>query len=144
MADFGVQVAQWLSRALVDDQGLDKLPRARVAKKAGISPDTLYAILRGERGGVEEGTLRKLAETLGVPAPAVVRSLASEPAAPVTPLAAVKLAQDALERARALLEEGQARPADRLAAETPALVQAEERLTGREPPGVAGRRKRRG
>lgn len=130
-----------LSRALIDEEGRDKLPRIQVAKKAGISPDTLYAILRGERGGVGEETLRKLAETLAVPAPAVIRSLASEPAPAITPLAAVRLAQDALERARVLLD---STPIDPLTRETEALVEEDERNLGRGRSAGGERRRKKG
>ena len=79
------------------------MTKEALAAAAGVSPNTVYRILRGE-GEPDEATLGKLAGALGVPAPRVERVLAAGVVGePQTPIGLVRAARAALERVERLL-----------------------------------------
>jgi transcriptional regulator with XRE-family HTH domain len=71
---FGAQLATW-TRLALDAAKRQGINQGDVARKAGISGDTLYAYLRGAGENAKEENILALAAAAGVAAPVIERTL---------------------------------------------------------------------
>lgn len=136
----GEELARWLEGALLDPEGAAKMGKRELAELAGVSPDTVYRVIRGEGDGVSEKKLAKLAGALKVPPPKIVQALAEEskaPPGPETPLRLVAEAESMLARARGLLEQTTERRSDAGRAKAERAEAAELGEPGLQPRGGA-------
>jgi hypothetical protein len=75
--DFAEQVAAWLRHSIsaYEDRGDEPMNLLRLSKASKVSRATLYRIVDGKAGEIDEGTLGKIADALGVARPGIARSL---------------------------------------------------------------------
>lgn len=94
-------ISQWAHRAITGPDGRDRMPRLLLAKKAGISRDTLYRLFQGE---ATQKTIDAVAGVLGISAPKLM--LLADAPPPETPVQLLRSAQDTIELAIAALATG--------------------------------------
>lgn len=134
----------WVQAAWRGKHGDKPLNVSQLCRESGVTAPAYYRL---ENGNTKAEVVQKLADYFGVAPPrrAFVAQDVPEPAA--SPMSLVRDAMRSLQRAEELM--GQATPTDPVLAGTEALVtealvEEEERLTGRGTPGARGRGKRTG
>lgn len=94
-------IGQWAHEAINGPDGRERMSRESLARRAGISRDTLYRLLNGD---ATQKTLDAVAAALGIPAPRLM--LVVEPPRGQTPVQLLRVAQFTIDRAIDGLEAG--------------------------------------